>query len=222
MLYKAEDLIRSVRVTLDENRTENEYISSEDNNMELNEIIREKLLYAVRAVLETAPLELTGCKPMVIPEAAQYMENDGQGYVVLPPDFLRLTFFKLRSWRCPVYGTYSENSDKARMQDNSFTRGTPIRPVCVLSYDLKGNKIMRYYIAGYENNGKYNRRDHRIDRALYISIPEWTGEENDEIDFDPLLREAIINYTAALVMVTRKDANAAESFFKIANSYLQR
>lgn len=45
----------SVRITLDENRIEQEYIVSEDNNMELNEIIREKLLDAVRSVERIAP-----------------------------------------------------------------------------------------------------------------------------------------------------------------------
>ena len=48
MRYNVEDLVTSVRITLDENRIEQEYIVSEDNNMELNEIIREKLLDAVR------------------------------------------------------------------------------------------------------------------------------------------------------------------------------
>ena len=36
MRYNVEDLVTSVRITLDENRIEQEYIVSEDNNMELN------------------------------------------------------------------------------------------------------------------------------------------------------------------------------------------
>ena len=58
MRYNVEDLVTSVRITLDENRIEQEYIVSEDNNMELNEIIREKLLYAVRSVERIAPVQM--------------------------------------------------------------------------------------------------------------------------------------------------------------------
>ena len=58
MRYNVEDLVTSVRITLDENRIEQEYIVSEDNNMELNEIIREKLLDAVRSVERIAPVQM--------------------------------------------------------------------------------------------------------------------------------------------------------------------
>ena len=59
MRYNVEDLVTSVRITL-------------DNNMELNEIIREKLLDAVRSVERIAPVQMLDSVPLVIPEAAQY------------------------------------------------------------------------------------------------------------------------------------------------------
>ena len=64
MRYNVEDLVTSVRITLDENRIEQEYIVSEDNNMELNEIIREKLLDAVRSVERIAPVQMLDSVPM--------------------------------------------------------------------------------------------------------------------------------------------------------------
>lgn len=79
MRYNVEDLVTSVRITLDENRIEQEYIVSEDNNMELNEIIREKLLDAVRSVERIAPVQMLDSVPLVIPEAAQYCDTDGSG-----------------------------------------------------------------------------------------------------------------------------------------------
>ena len=66
MRYNVEDLVTSVRITLDENRIEQEYIVSEDNNMELNEIIREKLLDAVRSVERIAPVQMLDSVPLVI------------------------------------------------------------------------------------------------------------------------------------------------------------
>lgn len=221
MRYNVEDLVTSVRITLDENRIEQEYIVSEDNNMELNEIIREKLLDAVRSVERIAPVQMLDSVPLVIPEAAQYCDTDGSGYVVLPPDFLRLTLFKMRSWRNPVFDAIGDDTEEARMQYNVYTRGTPIRPVCVLSRDLSGSKILQYYTVGFENNGKYNRRDHRIDRALYLPVPSYTGDNNEELEFNSLLREAIINYTAGLVMVSRREPQMAETFFNIGKSFVE-
>ena len=140
---------------------------------------------------------------------------------MLPPDFLRLTLFKMRSWRNPVFDAIGDDTEEARMQYNVYTRGTPIRPVCVLSRDLSGSKILRYYTVGFENNGKYNRRDHRIDRALYLPVPSYTGDNNEELEFNSLLREAIINYTAGLVMVSRREPQMAETFFNIGKSFVE-
>lgn len=133
---------------------------------------------------------------MDIPEAAQYMQTDGSGYVVLPPDFLRLVYFKMYSWRTGVYEAEDEGSDVAMMQLNPFTRGTPLKPVCVFSHDLSGNRTLEYYTAGYLNNGNYHRRDHRIDRALYLPIPviEKKTEDNKTVEyitFGGLLRPSI-------------------------------
>lgn len=210
-----EELVKEIRITIDENRAESFYLKSETDNMELNEIIRSKLLDAVRAVSEEAPVSMLDAMPMDIPEAAQYMQTDGSGYVVLPPDFLRLVYFKMCSWRTGVYEAADENSDVAMMQLNPFTRGTPLKPVCVLSHDLSGNRTLEYYTAGYLNNGNYYRRDHRIDRALYLPIP---SVENGTVSFGRLLRPAIVNYCAGLTLLSRKEAELAEVFFNLAKS----
>lgn len=220
------ELVKEVRVTIDENRNESSYLVSETENMELNEIIRSKLLDAVRAVSEDAPISMLEATPMEIPEAAQYTQTDGSGYVVLPPDFLRLLYFKMSSWRTGVHGAAEENSSVAMMQKNLFTRGTPLKPVCVLSHDLSGKRTLGYYSAGYENNGKYRSRDHRIDRALYLPIPAIVKEKEGEISveyisFGGVLRPSIVNYCAGLSLVSRGDVKLAESFFNLAKSYFK-
>lgn len=216
------DLVKEVRVTLDENRVETEYIQSDTDNMDLDEIIRSKIVDAVRAVSMSAPLHLLDAEPMIIPDAAQYSQTDGSGYVVLPPDFFRLILFKMRSWRVPVYVAVDDTSDVANQQKSLFTRGTPLRPICVLSRDIAGNRTLEYYSVGYTNNGEYNRRDHRLERALYLRYPEIVVENEEEhIDFGKKLREAIINYCAALTLVSRGNAQAAESFFNLSKSYLE-
>lgn len=215
------DLVRDVRVLLDENRLETSYLQSDTDNMELDEIIHSNIVDAVRSVLTGAPSGMLEGVPLNIPEAAQYMETDGSGYVVLPPDFLRLLYFKMRSWRKGVYKAYPEASNIARMQTNLFTRGTPIKPICILSHDLNGSLTLEYYSVGFENNGTYNRRDHRIDRALYIPIPSIIAKDDVEsIEFNRLLYPSIINYCAGLTCINRKDDKLAEIFFNLAKSYL--
>lgn len=223
-----EDLVREVRVTLDENRVEGAYLAAESDHLELNGMIRSKLTDAVRAVSEDAPVGMLDGVPLDIPEAAQYMETDGCGYVVLPPDFLRLLLFKMRSWRAGVYGAVGEASDMALQQRNLFTRGTPLKPVCVLSHDLSGNRTLEYYTAGYENNGEYNRRDHRIDRGLYVRIPAIVEvDEGDPVVrreyvmLGALLRPSVVNYCAGLVSASRGAGKQAETFFNLAKSYFK-
>lgn len=213
-----EELVKEIRITIDENRTENSYLKSETNNMELDEIIRSKLLDAVRAVSEEAPVSMLDAMPMDIPAAAQYMQTDGSGYVVLPPDFLRLVYFKMYSWRTGVYEAVDESSDVAMMQLNLFTRGTPLKPVCVFSHDLSGNRTLEYYTVGYLSNGNYHRRDHRIDRSLYLPMP---SIENGIVSFGHLLRPAIVNYGAGLALLSRKEVELAEVFFNLAKSNLK-
>lgn len=214
-----EEFIREVRITLDENRMETEYLVSNTDNMELDGIIRSKILEAVRAVTLNAPLEILDAEPMIIPEAAQYAGTDGSGYVVLPPDFFRLVLFKMRSWRAPVFVAVSDTSDIAGQQKNMFTRATPLKPVCVLSRDLSGNRTLEYYTVGYMNDGKCTRRDHAIDRALYIRYPEFIEEDSGlYVDFSKLLHEAVVNYCAGLALVSRGNPEAAQNFFNLSKN----
>lgn len=54
-----EDLVKEVRITLDENRLEYSYLEENNtDNMDLNEIIRAKLLDSIRIILEACPVSL--------------------------------------------------------------------------------------------------------------------------------------------------------------------
>ena len=53
-----EELVEAVRVTLDENQVESEYLATGTDNMELDELIRAKLAVAVRSVIEMCPSQL--------------------------------------------------------------------------------------------------------------------------------------------------------------------
>ena len=205
------DLLAEVRLTLDENQKESAYLESGTDNMELDEIIRAKLPDAVKAIHSACPAGMLEPLPMDIPEAAQYKGTDGSGYVVLPPDFLRLVHFKLVSWNRGCSVAHEEGSRTALMQRNPFTRGTPLKPVCVFSHDLNGNRVLRYYTSDGGN--------HKIDISLYVPVPQIkTVGGVETLHVSELARVPIVNYCAGLVEASR--GNDGRRFFDLASSLI--
>lgn len=202
------DLMKEVRITLDENRQESSYLNSDTNNMELNEIIRSKLVDATRSILSVCPIDILESKPITITTDNQVKNEDGSGYIVLPDDFLRLSQFKLSSWNRVVTNVAEEGSTIALMQHNSFTRGTPLKPVCVFGHNASGKRTIEYYI------GKDN--SHGVEKALYVGLPSIS---DNKLEIPGILRFHIIHYCAGLVEVSRGNTPHADAFFKIANNF---
>jgi hypothetical protein len=212
------ELVGEVRITIDENSVQSEYLASDSDNLELDELIRSKLPDAIRAIHEIAPNRLIEGVPYLIDESDQHKNTDGTGHVKVPDDFLRLVLFDMRSWRMPVYAAINDNSDEYAMQKNVFTRGSASKPVCALTQDIEGNRILEYYSAGLINDGTQNLRDHRIRQMVYLPMP---SINNDMVQISSSLRAPIVNYCAGLVMVSRGDPQHAEAFFNIAKSFFE-
>lgn len=206
-----DDLLKEVRITLDENQTESEYLESSTDNMELDEIIRARLPEAARAIVEMCPVSLLNADALAFGTDEKVADTDGSGYVVLPDDFLRLVGFKLVSWNRAVTSAAEEGSATGLMQRNGFTRGTPLKPVCVFGHREDGKRIMEYFIAGEDN--------HEVERALYVPLPSVVTEESgDTLDIPHLLRESVVNYCAGLTEISRGNQEAGDLFLKLATS----
>ena len=213
-------LVKEVRITLDENQTESAYLESNTDNMELDEIIRSKLIDAARSVIETAPVDLLEASVLPTGTEAIHTNEDGSGYVELPDDFLRLVRFKLKNWKRAVIYVEEEGSEGDEIQRNEFTRGTYIKPACVFSHDSGGNRIMEYFTAGKGSSGGY---DHTVETALYVPVPSIDNSGGSgTIGIPHLLRPCIVNYCAGLTEVTRGNTQQADVFFKIATSYYNK
>lgn len=213
------DFVERVRVTLDENRRESGYLEDNPDNLELDGIIRSKTEEAARLVCLSAPAGLLEPEPMPVPDAAQYAETDGSGYVVLPPDFLRMVSFRLVTWNRDVTSFVAKDSREGLMQKCLFTRGTPLKPVCVLAHDMAGNRILEYYTAGILCGTESPEKCHRIDRALYVRIPKIVlCADVEMISLSPLLLEVTVNYCAALTEHSRGNEEAAKMFLGLAAS----
>ena len=206
-----DELVKEVRVTLDENQVESEYLQSSTENMELNEIIRSKMPDAVRGIVEMCPVSLLNADALTLADDDLTTNKDGSGYVVLPNDFLRLVSFKLASWNRAVTSVADEGSPTGLMQRNAFTRGTPMKPVCVLSHKADGRRVLEYFTASGGND--------TVERALYVPNPSIVTEDgNEKISIPHLLRASIVNYCAGLACLSRGDAEQGDLFIKIATS----
>jgi len=206
-----DELVKEVRVTLDENQAESAYMESSTDNMELDEIIRAKLPDAARAIVEMCPLSLLNADALTLPTDDQVANTDGSGYIVLPDDFLRLVSFKLASWNRAVTSVAEEGSSTDLMQRNVFTRGTPLKPVCSFGHRADGKRVMEYFVAG--DNG------HDVERALYIPLPSVVTETDcDTLNIPHLLRVAVVNYCAGLVEISRGNQEMGDLFLKLATS----
>lgn len=215
-----DELVKEVRITLDENQTESSYLESSTDNMELDEIIRAKLIDAARSIIETCPVDLLEAVTLPTDTEVLHTNTDGSGYVILPDDFLRLVRFKLTSWNRAVTYAESEGSEADEIQRNEFTRGTYIKPVCVFSHNSDGDRTMEYFTAGKGTGGSY---DHTIETALYVPYPAIDSTSGtDKIDIPHLLRPCIVYYCAGLTELTRGNNNQADAFFKIATSFYNK
>ncbi|MDR0973793.1 MAG: hypothetical protein LBM61_07425 [Prevotellaceae bacterium] len=200
------DLIRDIRITLDENSVQNEYLAVADDNMELDDIIRSKLSDAVRSVEEAAPLWMLEGKPHV--PSVVNTNSDGSGDVSLPADFLRLVSFLLDDWSVEVNFMVEYGSDEAMKQKNKYIRGNPKRPICVSSFDATGARVLEFYSTTKANAA--------ISKFLYVPIPVIDG---DSISFSTILYKSVVNMCAGLTEIARGNQAAADVLFKIAESY---
>lgn len=210
-----DDLINDVRITIDENVPESSYLFETTDNLELDDIIRNKLIDAVRLVFEDAPLsqlEPTNYDT----SSAQETFSDGSGLIVLPEDFLRLVGLKLETWSRVVSSVHIPESATDLMQHNKYVRGSHIKPRCVFGHNTDGERAIYYYTAGKDSSGAY---DHSISHFHYIPIPAIEeGDNGETIAMPTLLRFAVVNYCAGLTLVTRGMVDAGNQFINLATT----
>lgn len=102
MVYKIEVVERDVRIAIDENKTSEQLISDEDiDTLSLNDIIRSKIVEAVRRVESSAPVHYLE-EGHVFGDAI-YWEENGSGWTLLPDDFMRLVAFRMSDWERTCY-----------------------------------------------------------------------------------------------------------------------
>lgn len=202
------EIVTEVKIILNENIAHDPVLSVDANQLELEEMIRARIVDAVRLIHESAPSDMLddGIDIASSPVTLQ----DGSGYIALPADFMRLVIFQLETWSRPVVTPISDTDPRYFMQKSRFLgiRGGTDKPVCAITTGVNGRVLEFFSIAPGTTAV--------ILKAKYLPLPTI---ENDAIKICKKLKAPIQYECAGLTALSFKD-EIAKSFFEIAKSYI--
>ena len=206
------DIIREVKIILDENITES-FIEGDPDQLQLKDHIEARILDAVRNIHEAAGSEMLD-DGLAIPTSGTsilQVNPDGTGYVRLPDDFMRLVIFKMTKWKRPVVEAISDTDPRYFPQKSRFSgiRGGVDKPVCALTTG-NASKILEFYSL------PPGETDKSVEKARYLPLPKI---ENNSILMCRKLVRPIYYQCAGLVALSLKDQSSS-NLFEIAKSYL--
>lgn len=202
------DLVRDVKIVLNENIQTDPILSDDVSQLELDELIEARITDAVRAVHEAAPSDMLD-DGIAIPGSPVTLQ-DGSGYILLPDDFMRLVIFQLQTWSRPVITPIADTDPAYFMQKSRFLgiRGGTDKPICAITTGTSGRVLEFFSIAPGTSA--------IILKAKYLPLPKI---ENENILICKKLRTPIVYQCAALTALSYKD-ELSKSLFEIAKSYL--
>lgn len=213
MKYEIGNILREVRIALDENITSNQIFETDANTLTLDDIIRQKISHGVCIILESAPSNMLDSG--IDFSGSEVLWNSGcsgigSGRIRLPDDFLRLLVFRMSDWRIPVTETITDSDPEYLKQVSKYPgiRGNTTHPVCALTRDGTGKVLEFYSCRGGSNVG--------VESARYISIP---NTSNDTIDIPERLFIPCLYQIAGLTALTYKDEHA-QALFSVAKGFI--
>lgn len=211
MVYNIHEVMRDVRVCLDQNMESDQLLLTGDvDTLSLDEIVRSKILEAVVRVHTKAPTYLLESGHNF--GDAVYWGDMESGWVLLPEDFMRLIVFEMSDWERPVYLAVSaENPEYARQRQRvKALRGTVQKPVCVIGKRQEG-RVLEFYSCKSEK--AYVRR------AQYLPYPKIDRDEG--IDICERCYRAVVNAAASLTLLTLGESEKSASLMEVSNAELE-
>ena len=213
MVFQVKNIVRDVKLVIDQNRTDTPLLASaEPNTLMLDELIESNITKAVDRVHSIAPYHLLEQGHNFRREAeAIYWGDLESGWVLLPPDFMRLVIFRMSDWERPVYNVLSAD-DKLykRMRSRvKAVRGTAQRPVCVVTQRPEG-KALEFYSCKSE--------EATVTQAVYI--PYSRIDRDGGVDISKRCYDAVTNMAAGLVLLAINESERGAAMLDMAKSLL--
>lgn len=213
MEYQVNNIVTEIRVALDQNMSSAALTALSDvDTLSLEEIVRSKVVDAVRQVELIAPLwQLGRGIPFGASIAWDNVEGIGSGYVLLPPDFMRLLSFQMTDWVQPVFETIEPGSPKYQLQSSRFPglRGNPQSPVVALVNRSIGRVLEFYSCTGGEGTA--------IKQANYLPEPRIV---EDKIYIPYKVKDAVVYYAAYLVALATEQVEQAKALLAVSQSLI--
>lgn len=213
MVYKIEVVERDVRIAIDENKSGDCLINDGDiDTLSLNDIIRSKIVEAVRRVESSAPVDYLD--EGVLFGDAIYWDGNGRcsGWMLLPDDFMRLVAFRMSDWERTCYRAISVYDPLYALQWSRFrgVRGNFQQPVCAVVNRSVG-KVLEFF--GCRSEGAY------VQRASYIPYP--CIDEYGGIEISERCYTAVVYTAAALVLTAYGASEQAAAMDTLAKSIFE-
>ena len=213
MDYQVEDIVRQVRVVLDQNMASDTLVALGDvDTLSLEEIILKELPTAIRSVVLAAPIHMLGAG-IPFGESIQWdtQQGIGSGYILLPDNFLRLVSFQMSDWSRAVSDAITPAHHQYALQSSRYpgVRGNPQKPVVAIVNRPIGMVLEFYSCKG--------GSDVYIKIANYIPLP---SIQLGKVRMPHLLKDAIVHYTAYLVAMSIQQTEQAEKMLAISKSLI--
>ena len=222
MIYPLGRITQDVRVCMDQNLTSDAlFTDGDEETLNLDEIIRSKVLEAVRRVHMAAPYWLLEQghnfgddetdEEVAVTWGTGAMANTG--YVYLPADFMRLVVFEMSDWERAVYTVISVDTPEYAKQRSRFggIRGTAQRPVCAIGV-RPGGRVLEFYSCKSD--------EATVQRAVYLPYP--TIDENNGVDISERCYEAVVYTIAGLTITTCGEVERGSGLLSMANNLLEQ
>lgn len=211
MIYRIDDVMRDVRVCLDQNMTSEQLLHTEDvDTLALDDIIRSKILEAVVRVHTNAPTYLLEQGHNF--GDTVYWGDLESGWVLLPQDFMRLIVFEMSDWERGVFTAISPSDPEYALQRQRVKalRGTAQRPVCAITTRPEG-RALEFYSC--------KTKEAYVRRGVYLPYPEI--DKDGGIDICERCYTAVIYAAAALTALTLGETDASSALSEISKTALQ-
>ena len=208
------DIIILVRRTINEAKiNESEYYSGEDET-EMDNIIKSRILEALRFVNEKADVELLEPDKVVTTIDTTKKVGDYVCGIVRVPGFHRIVRIRVDGWKKTLTDIVYDDDQTYLMQSDCYTCGTPDKPVAYICNDIDGNRTIELYSlppvaesTTPESEAGATVSPYRI-RLEYMSLQTELNENDRGIDISDRVKEAYVCYLSFLVLAILNDQHA--------------
>lgn len=211
MIFQIDKIMQDVRICIDQNMESDALIESGDiDTLALDEIIKSKILEAIQRVHMDAPNYLLEGGHNF--GDAVYWRELESGWVLLPPDFMRLVVFEMDDWEQAVYQAISTDDPEYEKQRSRFKgiRGTAQHPVCAIAIRPEG-RVLEFYSCKSKNA--------QVSRAMYIPYPKI--DEDNGVDICERCYNAVVYTAAGLTLLTCGETEKGNSVSELAQTFLK-